>query len=219
MTRACIELHYLPSITYFARICRFGEVALEAHEHYIKQTFRNRCYINTTHGPNRLVIPLTGKPGKVPVTDIRIDYRQKWTNNHWRSIVSAYAKAPWFEHYEADLRKTLYSGNEFLWELNYNLLTMCLGWLGLRINLVQTLAYDKILPATTADLRNQVLPVKGTETSNGKPIPYKQVFGQTFVDNLSILDLVFCTGPEAFSFLNRMTEQISGDFRLMKYGL
>ena len=44
---------------------------------------------------------------KYSLAEVRIDYGQKWLNNHWRTIRSAYGKAPFFEHYCEDLEKVL----------------------------------------------------------------------------------------------------------------
>ena len=34
------------------------------------------------------------------------------------------------------------------------------------------------------------------------PAPYTQVFGNRFIPNLSVLDLIFCEGPHAVSILH-----------------
>src|SRR5688572_26630455 len=87
---ALVELQYLPPISYFAALSTVNEIVVEKFEHYQKQTYRNRCYLNTAQGVIALIMPLTSKHGKTVVTDIRIDHSQKWLNNHWRTIQSAY---------------------------------------------------------------------------------------------------------------------------------
>jgi hypothetical protein len=93
---ALIDLHYLPSVAYFAALHGTEKIILEKKEHFEKQSFRNRCHILTAQGVERLVIPLTSKSGKVLITDVRIDYTQKWLNNHWRTLESAYRSSPFF---------------------------------------------------------------------------------------------------------------------------
>src|SRR5688572_25723175 len=129
MSAVLIESQYLPPIAYFAALQSCDEIILESHEHYIKQTFRNRCAINTSQGRVDLIVPLTSKHGKTVISDVRIDYTQKWLNNHWRTIQSAYANAPFFEFYADDLHQVLFKKHEFLLELNGELLSMCLKWL------------------------------------------------------------------------------------------
>ena len=83
---ALIELQYLPPIEYFSALSQFDEVLLEKHEYFEKQTYRNRCYVNSVHDREMLIVPLTSKHGKIKISDVRIDYSQKWLNNHWRTI-------------------------------------------------------------------------------------------------------------------------------------
>src|SRR5688572_11233691 len=113
---ALIEAHYLPSIAFFAAICRADSILLERNEYFAKQTYRNRCRINTANGELDLVVPVTSKHGKVVITDVRVDFTQKWLNNHWRTVQSAYGKAPFFEYYSDDLHNALFKRVNFLYE-------------------------------------------------------------------------------------------------------
>ena len=124
---ALIETHYLPSIAYFSALQNVDEVILEKHERYVKQSYRNRTYIVSTQGKEKLIVPLTSKHGKVLITDVRIDYGQKWLNQHWRAIQSAYGRAPFFEYYKEDLETVLFKKTMFLYDLNFELLSMCLN--------------------------------------------------------------------------------------------
>jgi hypothetical protein len=193
-----IEAHYLPSIAYFSALQSSTEIVVEKHEHYVKQTYRNRCYINAAHGREALIIPLTSKHGKVLITDVRIDYGQKWLNNHWRTIRSAYGNAAFYEYYADDLEKVLFQKYEYLYDLNYNLLSMCLKWLRWQVPLKESLSYEKVLVSPVQDLRSVVNPKKAEHLSRFyKPEPYHQVFGSAFAENLSLIDLIFCAGPKA----------------------
>lgn len=198
MKNMLIECQYLPSVAYFAALYGSSEVVLEKYENYIKQTYRNRCHIQTAQGPETLIVPLTSKHGKVLIRDIRVDYGQKWLNNHWRTIQSAYGKAPFFEYYNQDLEKVLFNKYEFLFDLNYYLLSMCLKWLRWNLPVRETLTYEKTVPADCLDFRSVVNPKK-SELLNSffHPVPYTQVFGNTFAANMSVIDLIFCEGPEA----------------------
>lgn len=132
------------------------------------------------------------------IRDIQIDYSQKWLNNHWRSIVSAYNNAPFFEYYADALHNTLYKEYKFLYDLNYELLTICRGWLKLQHPVTETMAYEKIPAAGTTDLRNIVNAKKPAACEKYfRPRPYTQVFGQSFAPNMSVIDLIFCEGPNA----------------------
>ncbi len=206
--KALIELQYLPSIAYFSVLRSSEKIIIEKYEHFIKQSYRNRCHILTAQGIQRLIVPLTSKPalriasggghGKVLITDVRIDYSQKWLNNHWRAIESAYRGAPFFEFYADDLRLTLFKQHTFLYDLNFELLTICLRWLKLDVTIQETMAYEKIPSGSVIDVRNVIHAKKPEQlTRYFQPVAYAQVFGNTFAEGLSLIDLVFCEGPNA----------------------
>ena len=190
-----IEAHYLPSIAYFSAAHQAGSILLERHEHFIKQTYRNRCRINSSHGELQLIVPVTSKHGKVNITDVRLDFTQKWLNNHWRTVQSAYGKAPFFEYYANDLHDVLFQKAEFLYELNYRLLSMCLKWLRWDMSIKETEHYNHSPSPPLFDLRSTINPKNPEQCYQFYyPVMYNQVFGNRFVENLSLIDLVFCEG-------------------------
>jgi hypothetical protein len=199
---ALIELHYLPCIAYFSALVNAREIILESQENYVKQTYRNRCRINTANGPIQLTIPITSKHGKVRIKDVRIDFSQKWLNNHWRTVKSAYGNAPFFEYYSDDLHDALFSKVDFLYDLNYILLSMCLKWLRWNMPIKETQFYAQAAPEPVLDLRSAINPKKLEQCYKiYYPVMYNQVFGSTFVENLSLIDLVFCEGPGAVKII------------------
>jgi hypothetical protein len=197
VSTALIELQYLPPVSYFSALSKFSEIVVEKHEHYEKQTFRNRCYINTSQGRAALIVPLTSKSGKVTITDVKVDYTQKWLNNHWRAIQSAYRKAPFYEYYSDDLHDVLFKKVDFLYDLNLQLLTLCLKWMKWNLAISESLTYEKS-PVSIVDMRSVINPKKSEAMAQFyQPAVYYQVFGSKFVENLSLIDLIFCEGPGA----------------------
>ena len=198
LMRCLVELHYRPSIQYFAALHKAETIIIEKCEHFVKQSYRSRAHILTAQGVDRLILPLTSKHGKVLITDVRIDYSQKWLNNHWRSIESAYRNAPFFEYYADDLRKILFKQHELLFDLNFELLTMCLRWLKWSVTIQESMAYEKSPAKDVTDLRNVINPKKNdNQVHRFQPVPYQQVFGNKFAEGLSLIDLVFCEGPNS----------------------
>jgi hypothetical protein len=198
MNSLLIETHYLPSIEYFCAIQQFDNILLEKQEHYVKQSYRNRCYIMTGNGVERLVVPLTGKHGKVSVKDVRVEAGAKWRNNQWRTIQSAYANAPFFEHYSDEFHKVIYTKFDFLWDLNLTLLSLCLRNLGLEKSISETVTYEQKVAENIFDFRSS-LNFRNDRSGHTfyQPRPYTQVFGSAFASNLSLLDLLFCQGPDS----------------------
>ncbi|HMQ00073.1 MAG TPA: WbqC family protein [Cyclobacteriaceae bacterium] len=214
MKTALIDLHYLPSIEYFCALLPFEKIILEKHEHYIKQSYHNRCYILGANKIERLVVPLKSRDGKTSISAIEIDHQQKWLNLHWRSIQSAYGRAPYFifyaEMFEAIFRKE----HRLLYDLNLELLTLCLKIIGLNKDITESTSYQNKTDEHIALLRNQISPKRNwQERGFYKPKPYIQVFGNKFVPNLSILDLIFCEGKHAVKVL----QQSAGNLNIINF--
>jgi hypothetical protein len=196
MRSVLIETKFLPSLEFFCAVMDFDSIELEYYEHYTKQSYRNHALINTANGLHKLVVPITHKGNHTFTKDVKIDYSQNWANNLWRTIESAYRKSPYYEHYSDDLHSQLFKNYSFLVDLNENLLKLCFRWLRLEKKIIPTEEYNKTTLST--DLRNVLLSKKSYSGRNlFKAVPYTQVFGSSFVENLSIVDLVFCKGPEA----------------------
>src|SRR5271170_3269889 len=111
---ALIDLHYLPSLEYFCALLPFENIILEKYEHFVKQTYRNRCYINTAHGKKILTVPLVERHEKILTKDIKVERGKRWRSSHWRTIESAYRKAPFFDFYSTELKNILFSDHEYL---------------------------------------------------------------------------------------------------------
>ncbi len=204
--KTLIDMHYLPCLEYLSAICIYEEIILEKHEHYIKQSYRNRCYINTANGILKLVVPVTSKHNKALIKDVQIDNNKRWQHMHWRAIESAYRKAAFYDHYHDDIRKILFKGYEFLYDLNHALLSFCLKAMRQSVSLTETVAFEKAPSNNVVDLRSVISPKSEYyERSIYKPVPYLQVFGNKFVPNLSYIDLLFCEGPNSMQIIKYST--------------
>jgi hypothetical protein len=197
-----IELHYLPSLEYMACLLRAKRVHIEMCGHYQKQSYRNRCHVLGANGLTKLIVPVEGSGKKIPEGKIRIDYRQKWQQQHWRTLQSAYGKSPFFEHY-ADFFEGIYSRPyERLYEWNRELLTICLKLLGQPCSLIETETYKKEPDNEILDMRSVIHSKEDySHRSFYRPYSYPQLFGKDFAPNLSVLDLLFCEGPRSLRIL------------------
>lgn len=201
-----LETQYLPCAQYFTKFLRHSKVFIEGHENYTKGSYRNRCYIAAANGPLSLSIPLKGgKNQQQAIRAVAISHETSWTSEHWTSIQSAYGSAPFFEHYGPELEAFYKNKPDKLFDFNEALLKWILKKLKLEVDLNVTTAYEHRLNSDTEDWRNAISPKaqKRRVDPHFKAKYYAQVFESKhgFLPNLSILDLLFCAGPQAILIL------------------
>jgi hypothetical protein len=205
------ELPYHPPIAFFSQLLGADALWLEAHEHYRKQTYRNRCLILTAQGQQPLTVPVVdgNRSEKVAISALEIDYRQNWIHRHWRTLQTAYGGSPYFEYYADYLHDIYQQKPALLFDLNLQFLRFYLRCLRLRVPVHLTTTYlpaaadPSLLPPDLLDCRDHLTPKAQTspEPDRTSGRPYPQTFGKDFVPGLSILDLLFMQGPAAGSFL------------------
>lgn len=201
-----IDLHYLPCLNYFRLMTAASQFILEVDENYQKQSYRNRTTILTCHGANSLTIPVK-KALHTPIQTVEIDYSQNWHKQHWKSIQSAYGKSPYFEHYAHRFEEIYKKEHLFLFDLNRDFLHLCLTIIGISFPLLNTTSFQKEVTPSVIDFRNLIHPKKSfLFQENGTYKSYIQLFGDSYIDNLSILDLIFCEGPNSLSILKSNKE-------------
>ena len=205
-----LELQYLPPVQYFTKFLKYDFVIIEQHEHYTKGSYRNRCHIAGANGILRLSIPLQkGKNEQLPIQEVAIAYNQHWQSHHWASIRSAYGNAPFFDHYAIYLEPFFKNKNHpFLFQFNSALLECILSLLQITTTICYTTEYKKDLAENVLDFRGGIHPKKHSQQTDYHFLdkPYPQIFIEKndFLPNLSILDLLFCTGPQAPLLLEEM---------------
>ncbi len=199
-----VELQYFPSIQYFSKLLAYKKVEIEQHENYTKRSYRNRCHIASANGLQRLSIPLAkGKNESQNIRAVKIANDENWQSKHWTAIQSAYGSAPFFEFYADEIRPFFEEKQTFLFDYNIKILACLLDLLGMAVNWQLTAAYDKN-PSEALDFRNQISPkINPKNDANFQSPVYGQVFEEKlgFIENLSILDLLFCKGPESILLL------------------
>lgn len=210
MNELLIELHYLPCLDYVSGLMQFDRVWLEAQEHYQKQSYRNRSYVLTANKVDVLTVPVQRGTHRQPIRDLRIDNGQPWQTHHWRCLRAAYSRTPFYEYYAPEFEMAYRKNWSFLFDLNRELLTICLRALGLKTPVDLTECYEKELASGLFDARSRVNPPNDSESYIfHEPVPYQQNFGPDFAPNLSIIDLLFCQGPAAKQLLSSSVSTVS----------
>jgi len=199
-----------PPVAIWAAAVQNGGWLLETHENYQKGGYRNRYYIAGPNGPVRLTAPLEkGKNDKTPISEVRISRDENWELQHLRSIQTAYGKSPFFEDYFPSFKSLFESRKELLLELNVESLTLTRDIVAPNLSLEFTDAWqsDYSNKQDIEDKRGIYKPslLKKARIANHYPQVFEDKFG--FQPNLSILDLIFCLGPEAATFLRRFPRE------------
>jgi hypothetical protein len=193
-------LYYLPNIEYLSAIACATTICIEQFENYQKRSFRNRCFINTAQGTLQLSIPLqSGKNEQQAIREVKIDNQQAWQRQHWRSLVTAYNAAPFWEYYADSLILFYQKKYDFLWDWNIELLTWLLDKIKIKTEICFTNAYKIESAATSSHLQNY----QKAQYENFTPKVYPQLFGDfhNFLPNLTSLDALFCMGNLTGAYL------------------
>ncbi len=195
------DLFYLPNLEFFALLMQAEALWINSEDVYVKQTYRNRTEVLLANKVERLTVPILEGNRQKAYKEVKIDYAQKWLNVHLRGIRSAYGKSPFFEYLYPDLERIYQRKPAFLWELNLELLTLCLQFLRKDVSIVEKDICEA--NGTLFDVRGTIR-AKEPHGSRGfyHPYPYLQMFGLDFVPNLSVIDLLFCEGPASERILS-----------------
>jgi hypothetical protein len=191
---------YLPPVEYFALISMADKVFVEREENYLKQSYRNRCYILSANGAQILSIPVyLGSLHKTRLKDIRIDYSKRWQHIHLRSMTASYNASPYFEFYFERFEKVILKNFEYLIDLNTELTESVLEILKIEKAILYTFEFEPVV-AKENDLRYRISPKYHSDFVMKE---YFQVFNpdNRFIPGMSIIDLIFNMGPESVHYL------------------
>lgn len=174
---------------------------VEAHENYQKRSWRNRAKILGPQGPQNLSIPLEkGKNNKMPIQSVRIANSEEWQNSHLRAIRTNYQSAPYFEHYFPLLENLYLEKYTYLWDWNWKWTLFWIQTLDFPVQLEYTSQFGQ--PEGSIDITSKQTHQRIKNELNTS-FWYPQVFEEQlgFIREVSILDALFCAGPETRSYL------------------
>ncbi len=197
-----IDYQYFGTVNYYKMLFSFKYIEFEEYEYYQKGSFRNRTIIPGANGLIPLSVPLqNGRDQRSLFKDIKIAYKENWILQHTRALDACYMRAPFYEFYRDGLFSILGSQEEYLMDLDRNLIQWVLKMMKAKLTMNFTNHYQKDPGPDTMDGRNQFLPNKAISVDD--QIKYGQVFEDRigFQANMSILDLLFCNGPASAGLL------------------
>ena len=190
---------YFPSISHFAIMAQSESITFEMEDNFQKQTNRNRTYIYSPNGIQLLNIPVKhAKTAHQKTKDVLIENEFDWQKQHFKSLEAAYRSSPFFEFFEDDIRPLFEKKHTYLTDLNFEALTISLRCLRMKLEYSITTEYFHEAE-NISDFRYLA---NGKKDSNSFE-KYQQVFDDKhgFINNLSVLDLLFNEGKFAMDYL------------------
>lgn len=185
-------------------------VYIEACEHYVKQSWRNRCRFYAADGAQTLNFPVRHEDFGKPISQMRIDWKTDWLTRHERAIISAYRTSPYFEYYQDELFAILDSRPELMLDFNTQILKFFLRKTGIPADISFTSEWEAVTIERhkVTDLREAIHPKRPNTILKdlGVGKPYWQVFSPKygFIPGLSIMDLLFNEGPDSICYLKEL---------------
>jgi hypothetical protein len=223
-----LQPSYIPWRGFFHQIAMADLFVFYDDVQYDKRGWRNRNRIKTPQGPLWLTIPVFSKGAQtqhLPIDRIPICWDKAWNLDHWRAIEHAYRKTPFFGEY-APILKPLYLGHpDLLVDFTIPLTIELAGLLGIgQTRFFRSSQVSGISGRKTDRLIDILQAVGGTHYISGPSardyidesrfrdagIPlefmvydypeYPQLY-PPYDPQVSILDLLFMTGPKALSYI------------------
>ena len=214
MQQVLLSTTYFGPIQWYQKLYRAEEVFIEQWESFQKQTFRNRCIIATTNGIQALTVPIEGHASKSTVNnkqltintikDLRISDHGNWRHLHWNALKSAYGESPFFDYYQDDIRPFFEKRWVYLVDFNEAIRQKICELIDIQPNVTYSTTYvAEAQTADVADFRAAIHPKHPAQDDDFAPKAYYQVYQAKhgFLNNLSILDLLFNMGPESIFYL------------------
>ncbi len=225
----CVILQpsYIPWRGYFDQINRADIFVFYDDVQYDKHGWRNRNQIKTSRGRQWLTIPVHSHAvveKSIPIKQVEIDWTKPWNTSHWKALTFAYGRAPFFRDFTALLEPFYRRHDVYLADFTIELTIALARTLGIGHTrfmrssemestgqktdrliqiLVQLGANHYISGPSAKDyIEKEKFASAGItlEYMDYNYPEYPQLFAP-FDPNLSILDLLFMTGPEAFGYI------------------
>ncbi len=223
---AILQSNYIPWKGYFDMIAAVDEFIIYDDVQFTKNDWRNRNKIKTQNGMHWLSVPV-GQDINRLIRDVEIK-DSGWQAKHWASICHAYKRSHYFDEIASYLRP-LYLKNKYtnLSELNRELIEFVCMQLGIHTKISNSWDYefctgqtDRLVslceqagaseyvsgPAARSYLDETLFADAGVAVEWFKYegySEYSQLWGG-FEHAVSIIDLLFNTGPNAGEYMNHV---------------
>ena len=229
MNCVILQPSYIPWRGVFDQINRADVFVFYDDVQYDKHGWRNRNQIKTAQGKQWLTIPVHSGgvvENSIPIKQVKIDWNKAWNKAHWKALTISYGRAPFFHKYAEMLEPFYQRQDEFLADLTIDLTIALARELGIGhtrflrsselgaggqktdrlVEILAKLGANHYIsgPSARDYIENDKFEAGGItlEYMDYKYPEYPQLY-PPFDANVSILDLLFMTGPEAMKYITR----------------
>ncbi|MBI1222034.1 MAG: hypothetical protein GC180_05470 [Bacteroidetes bacterium] len=194
-----VQSQYMGSLAYWQMLARSESVSIEQHDHFVKQTYRNRCRILGPNGIQDLIVPIQGRNKRQAMNQVKISYQESWVRVHLNGLLTAYRSAPYFDYLFPELETILLAQPVYLLEMNESIRRFFMKRIGLEASFHLSKSYD--LDQGEVDYREANHP----KTEKPEGMTYPQVFQEKFgfLSGAGVIDLLMNDLPGAFALLKQ----------------
>ena len=222
-----IQSSYIPWRGYFDFIDQVDLFVFHDDLQFTKGDWRNRNKVKTPKGLCWLTVPVSYQHTNQLICDTMIDYSQPWARKHVQQIQAHYAGAPFYRQFADEFAAILAQRFRTISELNVALCCWVMDKLDIftpirmsselapvgrkterLIDILNKVGADTYLSGPTAKgyLDEDLLRAHGIrlEYKSYDCPPYPQLWGG-FEGAVTVLDLLFNTGPRAQRYMHSLT--------------
>jgi len=224
-TIGILQPGYLPWLGFFNQLYFCDIFVLYDDVQFDKHGWRNRNKIKIQNGEHWLTVPVLHKGlGNQLIKDVKINYTENWVNKHIKSITQHYSKAAFFSEYSTDIFNCLAKKYTYLSDLTTKLIYILCAALKINTPIVRSSTLNlkgnriqRLMQCIEYFNCNQFI-----EGNAGKAYICKESFNKhgvkviyqeythpeymqlydSFIYNLSVIDLIFNCGPASLQILN-----------------
>lgn len=217
---------HLPWLGFIHKVMSADELVLLDDVQFEKNYFQNRNKIRTNEGWQWLTVPIKKHSLDTLIKDIKISYDFDWQSDYLKALEFNYRKAKYFANYYPEIKEIILRNYELLADLNYELIKSILKSFHINIKIVisselnflskpkggseRCLEICKVLNTDiylSGSFGKDYLDVSMFKKENIKveyhkfnhPV-YRQVY-DSFIPNMSSIDLLFNYGPDSLSII------------------
>lgn len=224
MKIAIHQPQYFPYAGFFHKLSLADVFVIMDDAQYDKR-YTNRNKIIIPNGWMWLSVPINKDHKFRPNSEVEINNEVAWGEDHWKKIHHSYSKAKFFHLYREYFERLYKKDWRLLFELDFETIKQVASWLGIKVEIIKE-SELKISGESSQRLANACKAL-GADTyvsgSGGKNYldekifaknnikveyqtykskPYAQHMSDSFIADLSIIDVLANTGPNSMQLIS-----------------